>query len=257
MSLNDMVLYGLIGRSLSHSFSPTYFAQKFEALGIQRAKYTTFPLAEISDFPALLKEEPRLHGLNVTIPYKQAIIPYLDLLSPQAKAVGAVNTIAIETDGRLVGHNTDVPGFQASLEALLSPQQRVSKALILGTGGAAKAVAYALDQLQIAHKSVSRTPTQQQLSYKDIDAACLSEHLLIINTTPLGMYPAEGTAPTLPYLALSINHLCYDLVYNPTTTKFMEQASRAGAQVSNGLAMLHLQADKAWEIWQNSRLLKF
>lgn len=239
--------FGLLGRNIGHSFSPSYFAEKFKKEGIQNTTYELFPLEQIQDFEQLLQKND-LAGLNVTIPYKQAIIPYLDKLSPQAKAVGAVNTIQF-LDGKLVGHNTDVYGFEQSLLSSMTTTQRESKALILGTGGAALAVAYVLDQLHIPYQYVSRTPTEYQMAYTDLDSSTLQQHLILINTTPLGMSPNVQTYPTLPYTALTNNHLLFDLIYNPLETYFLKKGKKQGTTIQNGLAMLQWQADKAWEIW--------
>jgi shikimate dehydrogenase len=239
--------FGLLGKSLKHSFSPKYFAAKFEREGIENADYKAFELPTIADFIQLRKDYPNLAGLNVTIPYKEEIIPYLDELSPEAKAIGAVNTIQFKS-GKLIGHNTDIIGFQQSLLVLLegsSPKQ----ALILGTGGAAKAVAYSLQKLSISYHYVSRKAEDGQLSYEDLDQERIRNYQLIINTTPLGMYPKVDTAPQLSYEGISSGHYCYDLVYNPEETLFLKQAKAQAAKCCNGLAMLHAQAEAAWEIW--------
>ncbi len=246
-----MKYYGLIGQEIGHSFSPAYFAQKFDKEGIFDAHYHCYPLASIQDFSKLLKQQPLLSGLNVTIPYKTAIIPYLDCISPQAKAVGAVNTIAFDK-GQLIGHNTDVFGFESSLTNTLLPHHKGCKALILGTGGASKAVQYVCQRLNIGYQLVSRTKGKNLIQYASIDANILSQHLLIINTSPLGMHPNTSSYPLLPYTALSTKHLLYDLVYNPSITTFMQKGIDIGATVTNGLKMLELQADKSWEIWQNN-----
>ncbi|BDS14118.1 shikimate dehydrogenase family protein [Aureispira anguillae] len=243
-----MKTFGLIGRQLQHSFSPSYFEQKFQQEGIKDCIYKLFPLAQIEDFKTLLAHEPNLKGLNVTIPYKQAILPFLDGLSSQAQKVGAVNTIQIQ-QGKLIGHNTDVYGFQASLEQQLSPLQRQSKALVLGTGGASKAVIYALKELNIPYQLVSRTAKENVLTYDDLTTSVIHSHLIIINTTPLGMSPNIHRFPPLPYEAIKKQHLLFDLIYNPKQTLFMQKGTKKGATVINGLQMLHLQADRAWEIW--------
>lgn len=242
--------FGLIGKSLKHSFSPKYFAAKFEREGIKNTHYQAFELTEIGAFLQLQQDYPNLAGLNVTIPYKEEIIPYLDQLAPTAEAIGAVNTIQFKNN-QLIGHNTDLIGFQKSLMELLNgsiPKQ----ALILGTGGAAKAVAYSLDQLAIPYKYVSRKPTANQLSYADLNTEVIAKHHLIINTTPLGMYPYIDTAPELAYEGLSAAHFCYDVVYNPEETLFLQKAKTQSAKYCNGLAMLHGQAEAAWEIWNTA-----
>lgn len=243
-----MRTFGLIGKKLTHSFSPSYFAQKFEQESIVNTQYLAFPLKDITEFPALVKQQTNLIGLNVTIPYKTAILPYLDNLDNAATEIGAVNTIKF-TAGKLQGFNTDVYGFEQSLLPLLKSYHQ--QALVLGTGGAAKAVVYVLNKLKISFKYVSRTPTVGQLNYSEINKQLLQDHLLIINTTPLGMYPNTEQSPVLPYANLSKKHLVYDLVYNPLKTLFLAQAEAQGATIKNGLDMLHLQAEKAWEIWNN------
>ncbi|WP_052596870.1 shikimate dehydrogenase [Aureispira sp. CCB-QB1] len=248
-----MKKFGLIGRHLQHSFSPAYFAHKFKQAAIIDCTYELFPLATIKDFPKLLQRESNLSGLNVTIPYKQAVIPFLDQLSPQASQVGAVNTIQF-IDNKLIGHNTDVYGFQTSLERNLTIQQATSKALILGTGGASKAVAYALQQMNISYQYVSRAK-ENALRYEILSPELLQQHLIIINTTPLGMAPKVETCPLLPYMALGQQHILFDLVYNPEQTLFLKKGAAQGATILNGLEMLHLQADRAWDIWNNGEHL--
>lgn len=243
-----MKTFGLIGRHLQHSFSPAYFANKFEQEAISDCVYKLFPLAQIKDFKGLLQKNLNLAGLNVTIPYKQAIIPFLDALSPQAAQIGAVNTIQF-MEGKLIGHNTDVYGFQTSLEQKLRPTPFDSKALILGTGGASKAVAYALENMGIAYQYVSRKKTLHALCYELISPELLQEYLIIINTTPLGMSPNIETCPLLPYTEIGSKHILFDLVYNPRQTLFLKKGLEQGAQTINGLEMLHLQAEKAWNIW--------
>lgn len=243
-----MKTFGLIGQHLQHSFSPTYFANKFKQEGILDCAYELFPLAQIEDFKTLLQKNLNLAGLNVTIPYKQAIIPFLDALSPQALQIGAVNTIQF-VDGKLIGHNTDVYGFQTSLEKALNAAQLSSRALILGTGGASKAVASALQQMGIAYQYVSRIASKEALSYEILSPELVQKHLIIINTTPLGMSPDVETCPILPYTAIGQKHILFDLVYNPKQTLFLKKGAEQGAKTINGLEMLHLQADKAWNIW--------
>ncbi|MBX0333507.1 shikimate dehydrogenase [Pontibacter sp. HSC-14F20] len=241
--------FGLIGKKLGHSFSKRYFSEKFAREGIADAAYELYELAAIADFPALLASEPELVGLNVTVPYKEAIIPYLHRLDKSAARIGAVNTIKIE-DGRTTGYNTDFIGFRDTLQQFY-PADEAAKALVLGTGGAAKAVWAALDELAIPHTCVSRNPAQNQLTYEAITPEVLQAYTLIINTTPLGMAPATDTAPAIPYEALSPRHYLYDLVYNPQETLFLQKGRLAGAQTINGLPMLYAQADAAWKIWSN------
>ncbi|MCP4439416.1 MAG: shikimate dehydrogenase [Aureispira sp.] len=243
-----MRTFGLIGRKLSHSFSPKYFAQKFNKEGILNTEYLAFPLTTIEEFPVLFQKQENLVGLNVTIPYKTTVIPFLDKVDCAASEIGAVNTIRLH-NGELHGFNTDVYGFEQSLQPLLKPYHQ--KALVLGTGGAAKAVCYVLQQLNIPFKLVSRNPHASQLSYQIISPQLLEEYLLVINTTPLGMYPNINEAPSLPYLSVGNKHLFYDLVYNPQKTLFLQRAEAQGATIKNGLEMLHLQAEKAWQIWNN------
>jgi len=246
--------YGLIGKTLTHSFSPSYFAKKFAEEGIKNTTYQAFPLATIEDFPKLLESQPKLAGLNVTIPYKEAIIPYLDQFSSQAQAIGAVNTIEFTKEGKLIGHNTDVYGFVSMflLQAIFKPIRK-AKALVLGSGGAAKAICYALaTELQVDYKIVSRTPNTEQLSYNELDKDLVDEFRVIINTTPLGMYPKIDAAPLIPYSLLTSKHLLFDLIYNPAETVFMKKGRMQGAEAHNGQLMLEEQANKAWHIWNPS-----
>ena len=238
--------YGIIGYPLSHSFSPGYFAEKFAREGID-ATYTAYPLQHISDLPSLLKIHPHLRGLNVTIPHKEAVIPYLDELDADAAAVGAVNCIDIRNDRRK-GYNTDIIGFEKSLKPLLKPHH--CDAFILGTGGAAKAVAHVLDKLGICYHFVSRTMSAKAMTYAMLAAnELLRKHKLIINTTPLGMHPEVHQYPELPYHHMGHEHLCYDLIYNPAETKFLVRSKERCATVMNGLDMLRIQAEASWEIW--------
>ncbi|TXK36514.1 shikimate dehydrogenase [Pontibacter qinzhouensis] len=241
--------FGLIGRKLGHSFSKRFFTEKFEREGIQGAVYNLYELDQITEFPELLMREPELVGLNVTVPYKEVIIPFLDELDAAAASIGAINTIRVE-NGKTVGYNTDYIGFKQTLEEFY-PVQQEAKALVLGTGGAAKAVLAALRALGIGYTEVSRTATASAIDYKDLDATTLSSHKLIINTTPLGMYPATEACPPLPYHLLTPQHYLYDLVYNPEQTLFMKKGAEAGAATENGLAMLYKQAEAAWAIWNS------
>ncbi|WP_234736725.1 shikimate dehydrogenase family protein [Tellurirhabdus bombi] len=246
--------YGLIGYPLSHSFSKKYFAEKFEKEGIADSYYDLFELEDILTLPELIKSVPDLRGLNVTIPYKQAVIPFLDGLDEQSAArIGAVNTIKIFPDGRKIGYNTDYYGFRQSLERWLGTLEigpTTLQALVLGNGGAAKAVTTALTDMGIQHRIVSRTPSVENLSYEFITPAVLEDYRLIINTSPVGTYPNVDAAPELPYSTISNRHLLYDLVYNPAETLFLRKGQEQGAATHNGLPMLVLQAEKAWEIWQ-------
>ena len=241
-----MRVYGLIGYPLTHSFSPEFFKTKFEREGIQDAVYHAFPLTSINALPALLSAQPNLSGLNVTIPYKEQVLPILHARDAVVEAVGACNCIHIK-DGSLIGYNTDVIGFRESLRPHLLPHHQ--SALILGTGGAAKAVAYALQQLNINYRFVSSQQKGGALQYVDISASILASHTVIINTTPLGMFPHTAEKPALPYHLLNASHLLYDLIYNPAETAFMKAGIQQGATVVNGLSMLQLQAEESWKIW--------
>jgi shikimate dehydrogenase len=245
-----MQKYGLIGYPLTHSFSQGFFNEKFSSEGID-ATYLNFEIPSIKDFHSIIVSNPELCGLNVTIPYKELVIPYLDELDDTAKEIGAVNVIKFFRDRkrlRLKGYNSDVIGFSRSIEGHLLEQHR--KALILGTGGASKAVAYALGKMGIEFKYVSRMPQWGEYSYSDLSAEVMSEYSIIINTTPLGMYPKIDDCPEIPYDLITSNHLMYDLLYNPNETKFMKIGSEMGATTLNGLEMLLLQAYAAWDIWQ-------
>ncbi len=248
MMKSEMTQLGLIGKTLVHSFSKNYFAKKFEKEKLHNFRYDNFELASIEAFPDLILSTPNLLGLNVTIPYKKAVIPFLDVLSEEAQSVGAVNTILIK-DNILKGYNTDVVGFRQSLEPLLKAHH--TKALILGTGGAAKAVAFVLQQLGIEFLLVSRTPGKKQLGYDVIDAAILKDYTLMVNTTPVGTYPNIQEAPTIDYASITSKHLLYDLVYNPTETLFLKKGKAQQASIKNGLDMLALQAEAAWDIWMD------
>lgn len=243
-----MKQYGLIGKTLSHSFSKKYFEEKFKRENIN-AVYENFELNDISQVEGLFSIHSNLCGLNVTIPYKEQIIPYLDEVDEQAQKIGAVNTIYIDKEiGKMKGYNTDVYGFKQSLKPFLENQHQ--RALILGTGGASKAVAYVLNELGITTAFVSRTPQlENQLSYDELNENILASFLLIVNTTPLGTFPNVDEKPTINYDAITPNHLLYDLVYNPAETAFLKEGKKRGALTINGEQMLQLQAEKAWEIW--------
>ena len=243
-------LFGLIGYPLSHSFSKKYFSEKFQELQLEDHVYELFPLQHIEELPNLIKSHPNLTGLNVTIPYKQDVIPFLNELDSAAKEIGAVNTINFGQSG-LKGYNTDVYGFELSLKETLSrfDGTKVEKALVFGTGGAAKAVEFVLRKLEIEFLLVSRSASKGHLTYDEIDKEILSEYSLLINTTPLGMSPNIDSAPPIPYDDLSRSNILFDLVYNPEKTLFLKEGERHGCLIKNGLEMLHLQAEKAWEIW--------
>lgn len=242
--------FGLIGYPLSHTFSPTYFAQKFSNESISEATYEAFPLASISDFPKLLNAHPDFRGLNVTIPYKESVIPFLDQLHPTAEAVGAVNTIRIhQQNGQrmLAGFNTDVEGFTGSLKPLIKAQHQ--RALVLGSGGAAKAVCFGLEQLGISAQVVSRSPEGNQIDYAALNADIIHSHPLIVNTSPVGQHPNTAASPDIPYNHLTSDHLLFDLIYNPAETTFLQRGAARGAVTKNGLEMLELQAEGSWRIW--------
>ena len=245
-NIGFMKMYGLIGFPLSHSFSKGFFQEKFEKENITNCRYENFPIPGISQFTTLLEQHPELNGINVTIPYKEAVIPFLDELSKAAAQIGAVNCIHIK-DGKRKGYNTDVIGFTRSLQPLL--QSHHTHALVLGTGGAAKAVMYALEELGISYTVVSRQAANGAIAYASLDQAAMETHTLIINTTPLGMYPKVDTFPGIPYQYITSRHLLYDLVYNPAETSFLQKGAAQGAVIKNGHEMLILQAEASWQIW--------
>ena len=239
--------FGLIGKDISYSFSKTYFSNKFKDLGFENHSYENFDIQDIS----LVKEvfnKKDLFGLNVTIPYKEAIIPYLDDLEATAKSIGAVNTIKF-SNKKIVGYNTDAYGFKKSLLEKLEPNHQM--ALILGTGGASKAIAHVLGELGIEYKFVSRRPNAKQFSYDDLNEELISKHLLIINCTPLGTYPNVNERPAIPYDFLTASHYLFDLIYNPSETAFLKMGRSKDASIQNGLKMLEYQAEKSWEIWNS------
>lgn len=239
--------FGLIGKNISYSFSKTHFMEKFENEDIDYT-YENFDIDEISQFPSIIKNHPELLGLNVTIPYKQSIIPYLDELNDVAKEIGAVNTIKIESSGKLKGYNTDCYGFEKSIQPFLKPHHK--RALILGTGGASKAVAQALRNLHIPFDFVSRQPNNDAMyTYKELRETIIKSTQIIINCTPIGTYPNVNECPDIPYDAISKEHLLYDLIYNPIQTKFLICGEIKGATITNGHKMLELQAQKSWDIW--------
>jgi shikimate dehydrogenase len=243
--------FGLIGFPLSHSFSKKFFTEKFEKEGIADCQYELFPLTEISLLSQLLTNKG-LEGLNVTIPYKVAVIPYLHEMDDAARAIGAVNCISINHDQDipfLKGYNTDAYGFEESLKPLLKTHHR--QALIFGDGGAAKAVKYVLHKLGIPYRSVVRTAAEGCITYDEVTAALLRDYQVLINTTPLGMSPNLDTCPAIPYEALSFEHLAYDLVYNPAEPLFLRQAQARHAVTKNGMEMLELQAERSWTIWNS------
>ena len=229
---------GLLGKNINYSFSQNYFSQKFTEAKID---------SDIDEFPEILKKNPELIGLNVTIPYKETIIPFLDELSDNAKQIGAVNTIKILPNGQLFGDNTDFYGFQKSIEKLLEVHHK--KALILGTGGAAKAVIFALKQLNIGCNVVSREKKADCFTYQELNKEVLKNHQIIINCSPIGTFPNVNFCPDIPYDYFTENHIAFDLIYNPEETEFLKRAKENGAKTKNGYDMLVFQAEKAWEIW--------
>ena len=277
-----MTTYGLIGYPLGHSFSRKFFTEKFEKEGID-AQYLNFEIPSIEEFPEIIKNNPELRGLNVTIPYKQQVMQYLDEISEEAKAIGAVNVVRIERPspqpspimgretmrnagnkpdglpikgdmseglrGSLIGYNSDVIGFLESIKPLLKPHHK--KALILGTGGASKAIRYGLEKkLGMKTLFVSRSAREGMITYEEVTAEVLKEYEVIVNCSPVGMYPHVDECPALPYEAMNENNLLYDLVYNPLETLFMKKGAEQGATVKNGLEMLHLQAIASWKFWE-------
>ena len=240
--------YGLIGKNISYSFSKGYFTQKFLDSNLLDCSYDNFDLQNIEQFTKLLQETKNLKGINVTIPYKEEILPYLTEIDEKAKRIGAVNTIKFNSNG-LKGYNTDVYGFKKSLVPLLKEHHK--KALILGTGGASKAVAYVLRELGIPYLFVSRVPEENHISYQALTKNLLEEYTIIVNCTPLGTYPNVEVKPEIPYNYINKNHLLYDLIYNPEKTAFLKKGEEQGATIVNGLKMLQLQAEKAWDIWNS------
>ncbi len=243
---------GLIGYPLSHSFSKKYFTEKFYALNLaDEWNYALFPIENINYLPEILVQYPSLVGLNVTIPYKEQVLPFLNSIDPDAEKIGAVNCIAIE-NGKLKGYNTDIIGFDMSLQALIGDEKNLN-ALILGTGGAAKGVEFVLTQRNIPFLYVSRNKTKNYLTYDEITPVVMQKYHLIINTTPLGMSPHIETFPPILYEYVSAHHFLYDLVYNPNQTLFLKRGAQQGAKIKNGLDMLYIQADAGWKIWNQTR----
>lgn len=248
-------MYGLIGYPLGHSFSKEYFSKKFNDLKIDE-EYNLFPIKDITEMSKLITfYSGQLKGLNVTIPYKELILKYLTKIETDAAIIGAVNVIKVIYDNgipALIGYNTDWQGFLASLKPLLTGRTDIYQALVLGTGGASKAIAYALNKIGVDCTFVSRYRSNGDVTYMDLDSDIISSHRLIVNTTPLGTYPSINTCPDIPYDSISNNHICFDLVYNPEKTEFLKKCENRGATIKNGLEMLHIQADLSWQIWRNS-----
>lgn len=250
--MNEKHIYGLIGKTLTHSFSKKYFSQKFLEESLSYCSYNNYELKHINHFPALIKNTISLKGLNVTIPYKTEIIQYLDELDEASKKIGAVNTVKFY-DNKLLGFNTDVIGFENSIKPLL--KEHHTKALILGTGGAAKAVEFVFEKMGILYLSVSRSKKDNSITYQNLNETILDQYSIIINTTPLGMFPNIESCPAIPYEYIGENHLLYDLVYNPDITTFLKMGKERGTDIKNGLEMLQLQAEASWEIWNNKQLI--
>lgn len=246
-----MEKYGLIGYPLKHSFSYKFFGEKFERENIE-AEYNNYEIADINNLPFIINSDPNIKGLNITIPYKEQVLRFLDELDETAKAIGAVNVIKIiRKEGNkiiLKGYNSDLIGFQNSIQPMIDPQLH-RKALILGTGGASKAVEYGLKKLGLETKYVSRSPAEGVFTYKDLTPEVLSEYKVIVNASPVGTFPNVDECPDIPYEYLMDSHLLYDLVYNPSVTKFLELGKKRGAKIKNGGEMLQLQAIAAWDIW--------
>lgn len=239
--------FGLIGKNIDYSFSRKYFSEKFKSEGLPHT-YENFDLKTIDEFLQIIKSTKNLKGVNVTIPYKEAVIPFLDKLNKKAKKIGAVNTIKISNKGKLIGYNTDCYGFQKSIKPFLKAHHK--KALILGTGGASKAIVYALNKLNIDFSYVSRHKSKKEnFTYDELNENIISNHQIIINCTPLGTHPNINECPDIPYDGITNQHLLFDLIYNPDETKFLTIGKLKGASIINGLKMLELQAEKAWQIW--------
>lgn len=241
--------YGLVGHPLGHSFSRRYFTEKFAREHID-AEYLNFDIADAAELRRIVAETPGLRGLNVTIPHKQAVMPLLDEISDEAREIGAVNVIGITPHGLLKGYNSDVTGFRESLRPLLREHHR--RALVLGTGGASRAVVYGLRREGIEPHYVSRTPGEGRIAYDELTPEIMEAHTVIVNCTPVGMFPHTDEAPTLPYALLTPGHLLYDLVYNPEETRFLALGREHGAATKNGLEMLHLQAEAGWRCWHEA-----
>lgn len=240
-----MTKYGIIGYPLGHSFSRGFFTEKFARESID-AQYLNFEIPDVAMLSDVLRDNPELRGLNVTLPHKQAVIPLLDEMSEEAMEIGAVNVIRVR-NGKLKGFNSDIIGFTNSIKPLLQPHHR--KALVLGTGGASKAIRVGLNRLGIEWTYVSRSPRDGMVTYEDITAETLQEYTVIVNCSPVGMFPKVDAAPAIPYELLSPQHLLFDCVYNPEETLFMKKGREQGATVKNGLEMLHLQAVASWDFW--------
>jgi shikimate dehydrogenase len=243
-------LFGLLGKDISYSFSRGYFTDKFEKSDLKKHKYVNFDIKNIKEFPSLIIENQDIKGMNVTIPYKEEVMSFLNKLDETADKIGAVNTIKFTKRGDLKGYNTDVVGFEKSISPFLKKHHK--RALILGTGGASKAIAYALKKNKIKFKFVSRNPEgKKEIAYSDIDKDILQKYHIIINCTPLGTFPEILKCPNIPYEYLTKKHLLYDLIYNPEVTAFLKNGKEKGAIIKNGLEMLQIQAEESWRIWND------
>lgn len=247
---NNPKHYGLLGKNIDYSFSKGYFTEKFRRENLQACQYENFDLEQIQDVQVLL-QDTSIHGINVTIPYKQAVIPYLHRLVGEAAAIGAVNTIAFDANRNPIGYNTDTYGFETALQQQL--KKLPEKALVLGTGGASKAVAHVLKKNKVKVQFVSRKPDNDQLHYDEVDHKIITDHQLIVNCSPLGTHPNIDQKPNIPYHAIGPNHTLFDLIYNPEKTLFLQLGEKQGAQIQNGHSMLIHQAEKSWSIWNSSQ----
>lgn len=244
---NKKVSFGLVGKNIPYSFSKKYFTEKFEKLNLSDYEFHNFDIDNINKLPKILKKYPQLKGLSITIPYKEQVIEFLDEISIEAKEIGAVNCIKI-IDKKLVGFNTDIYGFENSFKPLLKSNHQ--KAIILGTGGASKAIKYVLTKLSIPYISVSRNPGKDdEISYPSLTDAIIKEYQIIINCTPVGTFPSINKYPKIPYKCLNETNYLFDLIYNPSETILLKNGKKRGATIKNGLEMLEIQAEKAWEIW--------
>lgn len=243
-----MNLYGLIGYPLGHSFSKKYFTEKFEREGLSGCSFESYPISSIDQFPGLLKDNPSLKGIAVTIPYKEQVLPFITEFSEEVKAIGAANCIKISGD-RLTAYNTDITGFQQSFQKKLRTVNK--KALVLGTGGASKAVKFVLQKMNIDFLVVSRHPKNEMISYDAIDKKLMSEYNIIINCSPLGTVPDINTCPEIPYQFITKDHYLFDLVYNPSKTLFLQKGEEKGAAIENGYEMLVIQAEENWRLWNS------
>jgi shikimate dehydrogenase len=245
-------VFGLLGKNISYSFSRGYFSKKFELLDLKKHEYKNFDIQNIVDFPAIIKSETFLGGMNVTIPYKEEVIPYLDTLDKTAKEIGAVNTIKFTKRGNLKGYNTDVVGFENSILPFLKEHHKY--ALILGTGGASKAIAFALKKNNLKYKFVSRNPSRRnEISYPELTEEVLNKYHVIVNCTPIGTSPNIHISPNIPYQFLTEKHFLFDLIYNPAISAFLAKGKERGAGVKNGYEMLEMQAEESWRIWNESK----